>query len=229
MEDDVFEDETDEEEQERRHNVLIILFLFVRDETRSRIDQLTSALADGKVTTKEWADLFREELKGRHAEAWSIGRRLAGDMAPHTEEDQKAGDKYWARQEEFFQNFIDDLESGRYTVKTTDDRSEGEPGELNERAVGARARSFGRAIRGTLHWGFVETLKEDLGVWVLGDKDHCKPDPKFPFNCPDLAKEPPKRAADFETVPGAGDTPCLVNCDCTIASLNGLYSTRGIS
>lgn len=220
-------DEPEEEEQERRHNFLVLFFLFVYDETQDRITQLGDALADGKITTKQWAKAFREELTGRHAEAASIGRRMAGDMAPASVVDTKAGEAAWAEQEKYFSKFVADLEEGRYTV-TNQDEGEELSQSLSEKAFNSRAKKYGEAIGGTAHEAFREAMGDDALRWVLGDKMHCVPTEGYPYTCPENSEMEPKPASEWDTYPKSSKQPCFVNCDCSFESADGKYSTRGI-
>ena len=215
----LLEDAIDPEEDEQRHKHYVATFLFLKANLQDRIAALTDHLADEKLNTRQWAAAFREELTAGHSEAWLIGRRLAGDVQAIGQRDLTGGAEAWARQEEFFAGFLADLENGRYTEAD---------GSLKEKAFDARAKQYGEAIRGTAHDAFKTAMGTETLAWVLGAKDHCKPDPAFPFYCVGLSQESPKPANDWKTSPGLGDTPCRGYCSCGFESEDGRFSTRGI-
>jgi hypothetical protein len=216
--DEELQEDLTEEEQERRHGVLALFFLLIIEEANDRVGQLTEDLADGNITIDEWAELFRNELLGRHVEAASIGRRMAGSMAPSGDQDRQQGQEAWARQEEFFQKFREDVESGRYEKE----------GKLNEKAFNARAKQYVQAIRGTAHEAFRVAMGTDELRWKMGETEHCVQQPDFPYNCPDLSKRDPMPASEWPTSPANGDTPCRNNCGCHFESVDGKYTTQGI-
>lgn len=213
-------DEETQEEAEKRQAYLVTAFLFLLSNTVHRIEVLTEALSLGNLSVEGWADEFRREMQSSHAQAWSIGRGMAGDMAPMGRADVETGEAFWSgTQEPFFARFVEELRGDRY------DRP---GGAMNDAAVVARAKQYAPAIRGAAHVAFRQASAKDVLRWNLGQKDHCQPNPDFPYHCVGLSLEDPKPADEWPTDPGTGDTPCLNHCDCFWTDATGKYTTRGI-
>lgn len=212
------EGDDDPEDAEKRQKHYVAVFLFLKTTTLDRIDTLTAHLATG-ISTQDWAATFREELTAAHSEAWMVGRRLAGDVQALGQRDVTGGTEAWARQEEFFAKFLQDVESGRYTNAD---------GSLNEAALTARANQYGEAIRGTAHDSFKTAMGTEVLAWVLGTKEHCQPQDDFLYYCVGLSEEDPKPANEWPTSPGMCATPCRVYCDCGFESTDGKFTTKGI-
>ena len=214
------DEETQGERDERRRFLVLWFRSHLKAPVEHRVEQLTATLADGEIDSQGWAAAFRLLLSDGHAEAASVGRRLAGDLGPFSEEDRAAGAAAWQGQEEFFQGFLADLEAGRYTKGTGDDA------ELNRRAFDARAKQYAAALKGTACEAFRDSMGDEPLDWNLTPAEHCKPSQEFAYNCPDLAAESPKPASEWQTVPGGGKTPCRNHCLCHLSG--GGYSTEGL-
>lgn len=217
--DDGYEDDEAQAQRDERHEFLILWFRRLRADTEDRIEQLTERLASGEIDSDGWAVAMRTELTKAHTEARSIGRRLAGHVGPFDQDDVAGGAADWARQEEFFQGLLEDLETGRYTKPD---------GTLNARALNARGGQYAAALRGTANRSFKEAMAQEVLRWMLGLADHCKPSKDFPYDCPSLSEQEPKPADQWDTEPAGGRTPCRNFCTCYFLSEDSKYSTEGI-
>lgn len=219
------DEDEDEEDIEKRRRFLVVWFDYALGTAEERVSTLGRSVARRAISIDEWASEFRALMESAHIEAWSIGRRLAGDGRLFDPSDARAGSHVWREQdEEFFGNFLRDLRQGRYGRPGTT----AGPDAFREAQVVARSRSYARATRGTVHEAFADSLPEtEQTWWELGEAEHCAHSPRFRYNCPDLAAGSPYPAGELPTVPGRGDTPCVNECHCHLRTASG-YSTQGI-
>ncbi len=221
-------DEKDEEDDaplsdERRRHILAV-WLNLKEDSDARIVHLTDLLAEGPdeggIDAAEWAAQFRTLMTRTYAHAHMVGRNLAGDLGPLGTHDTDAGAAEWERQEQYFTGFEKAIADGKYTKAD---------GSLDTRPFLARERAYLAAKKGAATEAFRVAMGDDPLNWVLGDSDHCKQSPNYPYNCPDLSESGPKPASEWETAPGRMDTPCGNNCTCSLSSSpNPIWSTQGL-
>jgi hypothetical protein len=168
--------------------------------------KLAVRLRDGDLSPDEWGDAFQTALVNGHADSWLLGARRGGRDFEGIEELARRFGQHAADQEaEWLQNFINDLEDGRYL----DDE-----GNLRTSAVNARSRLYVGKMRGTANQSFLDAggLNQEYD-WLMTGLEHCG-------DCPRLAALSPYRAEELFTVPGQGDTECLGNCTCILVRLS---------
>lgn len=224
------EEDGDEEARQKRHAFLVLAWLHLLGTTKDRVVQLSDALGDGRLSVPAWAEHFRAELTDAHAEAAVIGRRLAGEAAPISQADHAFGLEAWNDQEEFFAQFVKDIQSGKYGDAGSLAK-DAEPGAevFKSAQVENRSQMYAKRLKGTVTKSFADSLEGDEDVhWILGTKEHCKPHDDYPYDCPTLADGSPYKAEEIPTTPGYCDTPCLFECDCHLEDASGKYSTAGI-
>lgn len=170
--------------------------------TADDLARLASSLASETIGSTEWYLRFANILLERHADAWVLGRRLAGDSSPYDVVDELVGRAKADQENEWLMRFLGDVESGRYR---DDD------GRLMEAQVAARSRMYSGKLRGTANEAFVEASPADEEFeWRLGGVEaHCS-------DCPELAAMSPWRKDELGTWPGDAGTPCLTNCKCRL-------------
>lgn len=168
--------------------------------------ELTTDFAAGKLTADEWGDAFHALLVDGHGDAWRLGSERGGRNTTNLQPlAQRYGQHYADLELEWFQNFINDMQDGRYL----DDE-----GNLKESAVNARARLYAGKLRGTANQAFLDSKGMDESYnWVMTGIEHCQ-------DCPRLAALSPYTASELFTVPGAGDTECLGMCRCLLVRLS---------
>lgn len=148
-------------------------------------------------------------LVAGHANAAYAGRALAGSREPLGALDQVVGRMAAEDQAQYFEKFLSDIKSGRYT--------DPDSGELREAQIETRASSYTERLRGTANESWVNTLGVDtLIFWRLGGDEggSCS-------ICPDLAQQGPYKASELPTIPGNNETPCLFNCRCYLEAESG--------
>lgn len=96
-------------------------------------------------------------------------------------------------------------------------------GAVEMEAVLRRMRMYQGRMRGTAGWGFVDPLPPTTDVWwVLGAvENHC-------LDCPYNASVSPWTKDTLYTTPGGGDTLCLFECDCHLATSDGTASPKPV-
>lgn len=154
--------------------------------------------------------LWEVEAEG-HGRATYLGRVLAtGDATEkYNEFDIEFGKLQADGQQPYAEKFLSDVLSGSY--------NDTETGDLDAASVEARADHYNHALRGTGNEAWTNSLATDeVIIWVLGEEDDgtCSV-------CPSLAEDGPYTPGTMPTWPGAGETPCVFNCRCTIVTESG--------
>lgn len=166
--------------------------------------------ASGRLTpggsASDWVDEFNAALLDGHAEAWTMGRQLGGDLAPRGYDDTLMGRAKADLENEWLQQFMADIEDGRYTK---------EDGSLDLDAIDRRSKLYVRKMRGTSNEALVETSDPEVEWnWVLGPTDHCA-------DCPQYAALSPYTRDTAMAHPGDGGSDCLGNCTCRWVRADG--------
>lgn len=180
-------------------------FTLLQTGTADDLAALAKRLATEEIGSTEWYLRFSNMLLERHADAWILGRRLAGDRSAPDIADELVGRAKADQENEWLMRFLTDIETGRYT----DDE-----GKLKENAVAARSRMYAGKLRGTANEAFIEASPAEAEFeWRLGGAEkHCG-------DCPELAAMSPWLKDELGTWPGEGGTPCLTNCKCRLVRL----------
>jgi len=161
--------------------------------------RLADSFAAGRVGSEQFADEFYEILLGGHAEAWGLGRALAGDPSSDPF-DLIHGRAKADRETAFIARFAGQLDAGWAT---------GEDGSVDAEKIARRMRLYVGKLRATGAEAFVETSADaEEFDWVLGAvEEHCN-------DCPRIARLSPFLKDELFQYPGDGETPCLSNCKC---------------
>lgn len=114
---------------------------------------------------------------------------------------------------DWVKNFARDIASASRNVAD-------EAGVLSIQKILTRMRLYGGKMRGTSAWGTLDVSHpSDMWEWRMGRvEDHC-------FDCPHNASLGGFTKDQWYTTPGAGDTPCLFNCKCTLVRVSDGLST----
>lgn len=180
--------------------------------TRKRILGIVKKYRDGDLTPGEFGDRMALLLEERHGRAAVLGRRRAGQFGPRNATDNLMGSIAVDGESEFLRDFVEALESSRYTDPETR--------MVNWRKITRRAVSYAEKLGGTANeaFGLASPLTSTF-KWMLGLKEqHCD---RPGLTCPDLAKDSAKTAMAMETWPRNCDTPCLNNCGCFVVRNDG--------
>lgn len=168
---------------------------------RGHLSSLASELASGKLTPREWADVFGERLRTAHADAWMLGRHLAGDLEGLTDRDLFMGQVKLDEESQYLLSFMNDVVDGRYTDGT---------GAIDAGAINRRSQLYAGKMRATSAEAWVKAGPETAFYrWVMLALEHC-PD------CPVMAANSPYMRDELQAHPGSGDTACLGNCKCIL-------------
>jgi hypothetical protein len=206
------DDERKAAEDKRRRELLILLLALLIQTTSVQLDGHVAQLVDGKTDTTAFGAAMLKTLASSHATAGYLGRTLAGSLAPFGKSDVQFGELVTQTQSPFVRQFVQDLDAKKYTDA---EAAEGEPSLLSPR-IYRRASLYARRLRGTANEAWLLALPQDTLIhWRIGgNENHCD-------DCPELEADGPYRAQDIPTVPGAGDTECMVNCLCYLETDTG--------
>ena len=187
-------------------------WLRIASDTDSRMRALFNRLVDREITVEVWQRLYVDILIGAHSDSHMIGQGLAATFEPRLGLARLRAGDVMSGELGYVLGFANDLRSGRY---------DGEDGVIDVDRVMNRARLYIGKTRGTSGMGFVDGSPVELEFnWRLGGvEEHCE-------DCPIIAGLSPFTLATIYTHPGAGDTPCLGNCQCYWEREDGLISAR---
>jgi len=152
------------------------------------VRDLAGMVANGKISSTDWLDLMRNEVKDEFIRQYLDGVGGRAMMTP-----QNWGDLGYqiGRQYNYLNRFANDLEG------------------LSEAQIQARAQLYSNASR-QAYWKAKERVAQRIGVtyerWVLGIAEHCD----------DCIARDARGWVPFGTwgQPGDGTTQCLTNCKC---------------
>ncbi len=158
--------------------------------TSSDAMQLLGAqVASSQLSANDFGDLFRKEIQGEFIRQYLAGRGGVGVM---TQSDWGRLGRMLRDQYEYARGFQSEL-SG-----------------LSEAQILQRAHLYSQAAGAAYHTGQkVSMLAAGMTkvLWVLGDAEHCD-------DCEQLASQGWMPIEELATVPRAGATACMVNCQC---------------
>lgn len=186
---------------------LLTLLLLLSRDTGSVLSQMTQSASSGFMS------LYRpmlDELANAHGNASHLGRRQTGILTPMNGNDIAFGRAAAIEQAPYLQNFLRDLDNGRYTNAD---------GTLNVRAIEARWKLYQNRIIGSANEAFALALPQGMKIWWRrgGAENSC-------LTCPKLEAGSPYTTATLPTYPRAGGTQCGTNCKCYLEAENGLTS-----
>jgi hypothetical protein len=166
---------------------------------RREVRDLARRYASGAIDADGFGDRLHLVIYRGHSDAVTLGRHLAGDRHPQTEDDQLLGSEAADLDADYLNAFVADLKSGRYHL---------ENGLADVDAISRRADFYAVKYRDSANQAFVDTSAEDeLWHWRLGPTEHCA-------DCQDLADLSPMTKHELWTTPGACDTDCKLGCAC---------------
>lgn len=201
-----------QKQEDRRKYLLLLLALLVSDTAEGMALLAIAAQApDNPVTLFTPAMSL---LQRAHGDATRLGRTLAGAPHPFDGMDQLAGNAAAQEQSLYLSGFDADIANRRYIDNE---------GQVSEGAIRQRASLYALSLVGTANDAWRRTLPADEEVWWVMDpeeRDHCS-------GCPAIEAKNPWTAGTLPTVPGAGDTPCLGHCKCSLRTADGLEAFPG--
>lgn len=198
--------QTAEDREAKRKAETLALFLALLLLTKKKMTASVMAFLLGEMHAEDLSQNLVTILTNAHAQATSLGRRLAGGSPLHETSNLHFAIAVMTTQIGPLARLAIALRSGKWQIKD---------GEL-PKGLQSRLLLYVKRVRGTGEDAWVRTLSSDTMItWVLGaNENHC-PD------CPGLALESPYRADSMPTTPGRGDTPCLANCKCHLINDHG--------
>lgn len=203
--------EEQKRKDERRRYLLLLLGLLTTDTGKTLAALAMRSLRNPGSEFYPAAMLL---LRRAHSDAIRIGRTLAGTEIPFTYMDQAAGDQAALDQSVYLTGFASDLTSGRYT---------NEDGNPKEKSIVQRSDLYGLSLVGTANDAWRRTQPNDEKVWWILDQDesdHCT-------GCPAIESKNPWTMGTLPTVPGAGYTPCVGHCKCSLRTEDGSEAFPG--
>lgn len=157
--------------------------------TYTALDNLTTSLYAGNITTAQWQVGVAQQLKDAHLAQAMYG---AGGRANMTATKWGRVGGTLANEYSFLTNFANDIANGT----------------VSEAQALARIKQYGNATQQS-YWREFSANSPDLLYWLLSAVRNC-PD------CIDLAGNSPYTSDTIPTYPGAGVTRCRGNCKCTL-------------
>lgn len=163
--------------------------------TYSTLENLTNSLYSGQITVQQWQLAVASELKDAHlAQAiYAVGGKLNMTQANYGRVGGVLRDEY-----RYLTNFAQQIANG----------------QISQAEAISRIRQYGNATQQSYWREFVEASTGELD-WVLGVADHCHPS-AGKYGCVELAMGSPYTVDTIPTYPGAGETTCHGNCNCTV-------------
>jgi hypothetical protein len=184
----------------------------LRRSTGRKFAGIIDDLNAGKLTPEQFGDQLYSVLRDSHTSAYSLGLKHGGVKITRDEREALA-DQYGGSiadaENDYLNNFITDLEDGRYT---NDD------GSFKTSAIQSRANMYVGKLRATAARGFVDGSPLDSSyTWMMTAREHCT-------DCPRMAALSPYSADELFTMPCEGDTECLTSCKCILVRHDGVQS-----
>lgn len=172
---------------------------------RARIEELTSSLAKGNLTNREYIEALFSLLEGGHAESAFMGRQISGDLSPMDDDDFGFAELVMNGESEFLARFLSDLDGGRYY--------DAEQRAFKEAQINQRAKMYTGKFRGTANETFVLSSEiEDEFNWHQLTIEPCE-------DCPRLESGSPYVASQLRQFPGDGKTSCKTRCGCVLVRI----------
>jgi len=182
-------------------------FAALHSGTRDSLIDLAFRWAEGELSATTFAEEMDALLLDAHTQAVVIGRTHAGDGAPEDEDDRRFAAGVVTDEHAYLQGFVDQMQSGAFTD---------EAGVRDAERVAARASLYAGRLTGSANQAWTLTLDEEtLIYWILGGaEDHCD-------ECPELAERSPYLPVELKRYPGSNQTPCKMNCLCSLQAESG--------
>ena len=157
--------------------------------TFDTLDVLTRRLYAGQSNLAQWQLGVASELKDAHLaqSMYAVGGKANMTAANFSRVGGTLADEY-----RFLAGFADGIADGT----------------VSEAQALARIQQYGKATQQS-YWREFAIASGELIFWVLHPAKHCG-------GCLALAGDSPFTPETLPTVPGAGDTPCRGNCNCTL-------------
>lgn len=152
---------------------------------------LGAEVSAGRLSVKDFGKLFRREVQDEFTRQYIIGRGGLGSM---TQSDWGRLGRMLRDQYEFAAGFEKDIPN------------------LSLAQIQNRAEMYMKASGSAFEQGQRQSMRESGKTkerWQLGDAEHCD-------DCERLAGMGWVEIGTLPTVPRAGGTACLVNCECQI-------------
>lgn len=169
-------------------------------------------LIDQEISPEVWLDNFVDILTNYTEESVLEGKILAGGKRILTDEDEKLIIERVGVQSDYLGDFFEAIsEDGDYFNKET--------GEYNNSKILWRTSLYTNTVRSAGNYSWLIYIEDDEIYWELTGFEHCS-------DCPWLSATSPIPKELLYTVPGAGDTECLMNCTCYLRTKNGRTSLK---
>lgn len=202
--------QTAEDREAKRKAETLALFLALLLLTKKKMAASVMAFLLGEMHAEDLSQNLVTILTNAHAQATSLGRRLAGGNPLHETSNLHFAIAVMTTQIGPLARFVIDLRNGRYLLVD---------GELPKDAQ-TRILLYVLRVRGTANDAWRRTLdKATRYLWNLGFnvERHCNV-------CPEREAQSHVEPYTNETIPGLpGDfsTPCLGFCDCNVTTTDG--------
>jgi len=161
------------------------------DASSNEMKLLGSQAATGKLSAKDFGILMRREVQDEFIRQYMAGRGGLGSM---DQADWGRVGRMLRDQYAYLKGFEADLAN------------------LSEAQAAQRANLYAQAAGAAFHTGERVAMREagrTEELWVLGDAEHCD-------DCERLSSLGWVPIGELPTVPRAGSTSCLVNCECSL-------------
>lgn len=159
--------------------------------TYDALEGLTRQVYAGQLNVAQWQIAVAQELKDAHlAQAmFAVGGKRNMTAVDYGRVGGVLADEY-----RYLSNFADDIASGTRSL------AQSLP----------RIRQYGNSSQ-QAYWRAMttRTTDEEWIHWELNPAEHCQ-------DCLDLAGSSPYKPGNLPTWPGAGETRCRGNCNCTL-------------
>jgi hypothetical protein len=163
-----------------------------RGRVRKRLKRVLKSYQDGEISLAEFEKRVKIQLDASLGYSFSSG----SGQKELSKEDEAILDGIKDTQYEYFDGFLEDMQSGEFTMPL-------------EQRIGMYADSLTQAFwMGNIR-GADDTAQFN---WVTTPGENCD-------DCLDLEAQGPYAKGDLPTVPGAGDTACRQNCNCFLEPL----------
>lgn len=164
------------------------------DAGKDVVSQFAEFVVDGDISADDWGERVWDEIKQEHIRQYLLGRGGLGSM---TQADWGSAGGTLSEQRRYFNGFYAEVAAGA----------------LSAAVIAARSRMYVNAAREAYNRGHTRAARgggKTRVKWNLGNtEEHCS-------DCIDLSGRGWMPIEELPTVPGAGQTKCLSNCDCNL-------------
>lgn len=206
----------------RSEKALIPKFANLTAITQQNLVAVAKSYINGSATKEQLERNLEGILEVAHTKAAALGRVLAQNASPGRVAPLDREFGVWAvgQQREFLPGFVQAIVDGKYVPK---DNSDQESIDRAFNALAHRTILYARGLRATAEEAWIYTLSDGTRfIWLLGIgvEEHCEV-------CPEYARTSQRKPYTYDTlptVPGGMKTPCGVNCDCRLQTVQGRLS-----